>query len=586
MEIAERAQLAHLREIALPGGSATQWATEFLRQKPDAAAVALARRLVDPGACAAACLADLRPSERVLELRTATWTRRAPFVQQLGGQVEVAETSAERLEISRAWEPEIPHTLLQHWPQLPYPPETFDTVLCHGGLPSSLAMEEVVRVLKPGGTVSLSGPNRLSPALDWGTRRGIVQSLSPAGYRRLLAAAGLVPSSGLALFPDDLLPSYALPFAAPAVPGELWSRICREQFAPLNRTGWRQGLKTLAASLAIWQIGRQLAPGVSVFGEKPGERVEPARSLLERMATHALGDGAQPLLLLVRLTHAAVAPVYRPDAQDLVYLKIALSPYGAESLARHERFLRDFPRAMREIVPVPDPVAAGRFQNLPYYAESGLPGMGGGRARLPLELLEQSALALLSRWQAATKQSEVGAMRQRWQRRIDAMRSHALLADPSAYAALADWATTRLQQVDCAVVAHNDFHLGNVIYSPEGKVTGVLDWDLADREGLPYCDALHLLISSLLRHTSQPKVAVIRSLLAGNLPVATRPLNEHCQQLGISGQAAFWLPLYVVTQLWRLTIQAGYSLPGTTLYERMERQATELIELALAEGHK
>jgi len=583
IEIAERAHLAHLSEIALQGSSPTQLAAEFLRDRHDAASVALARRLADPAACATACLVDLRPGTTVLELRAATWTNLTPLVQQVGAQVAIADVSAARLRISQSLLPEVPHTLLDRWPSLPFPDAHFDTVLCHGGLPPSISLAEITRILRPGGCVSITGPNRLSPAVELGDRRGVVQRLSPAGYRRLLSGVGLDPSAGFALFPDDMLPSYGLPFSQPPVPPEVWQRVCREQFAPLNRSGWRQGLKSLASSLASWNIGRQLAPGFKCFGRKPGGETELAGSLLDRLTSQAIGPTAQPLLLLVRLTHALVVPVYREAAGDLVYLKVALSPYGTESLARHARFLESFPAEAASLVPVPRVIGSGAYQGLPYFVESGLPGTGGGRARLPLELLEQNALATLQAWQYATRQGDPFEMRARWQRRIDVMRTHPLLAEEPQYAALASLASERLARVECAVLAHNDFHLGNVIYSPAGEVTGVLDWDLADRQGLPYCDALHLLISSLLRRTNLPKCDVLRGLLTEEHAKQAQALADYCRQLRIPLQMGFWLPIYVVTQLWRLTIQAGYAIPGTTLHARMQTQARELIELALSE---
>jgi hypothetical protein len=51
-----------------------------------------------------------------------------------------------------------------------------------------------------------------------------------------------------------------------------------------------------------------------------------------------------------------------------------------------------------------------------------------------------------------------------------------------------------LEQPLPVVFAHGNFWIGNVLFGCDGRVSGVIDWDCAAREGLPLVDAVYLLV--------------------------------------------------------------------------------------------
>jgi SAM-dependent methyltransferase len=91
-------------------------------------------------------------------------TYAAQIRRRFTSQVEAFDIEAERVLQTRA---EIPHALIAAAETLPYPANKFDTILSHEVLEhvqdDRKAVQEMVRVLKPGGRVVIFAPNRWYP---------------------------------------------------------------------------------------------------------------------------------------------------------------------------------------------------------------------------------------------------------------------------------------------------------------------------------------------------------------------------------------------------------------------------------------
>ncbi len=63
---------------------------------------------------------------------------------------------------------------------------------------------------------------------------------------------------------------------------------------------------------------------------------------------------------------------------------------------------------------------------------------------------------------------------------------------------------------------HGDFSPGNILVTPDGgKVTGIVDWELAEKNSLPLLDPVMLLVTTRMILRNQEMGQVVRSLLSG-----------------------------------------------------------------------
>lgn len=393
---------------------------------------------------------------------------------------------------------------------------------------------------------------------------------------------------GWALVPGAERPNYLVPLANPRVPAAIERDVLGQQFLPLNRSGWRQRLRGLAARAMLWPGLRRWAPAVLVEAEpsSAGDGPEkgtiqpaaPATSFTEEVVSHALGETAVPILWMVRLSHSVVVPCWVPGRQTVVFAKLALSPLAAAAQGRQAAFVRWLSESGQAVVPVPPVLATGNHRGQDYLVEEGLPGTGGGRIRLPLDrLLPPATAALVELARASADSADVDRARSLWRSRLAALGEHPWLAGQADWRSVAERAGQALSRLSRSVVSHNDFHLGNVIYDRAGQLTGVLDWDLADAEGLPATDLIHLLVSVALRRRRTTKTAVLAGLAAGRFPAEAAAWSRYAQAIEIDAELARWLPLYVATQVWRLIEQARFAPSASRGAGEMANQARLLL---------
>lgn len=101
---------------------------------------------------------------RVLVAGCGVGTYAARFRQNYTPHVEAFDIEADRVRQAQV---ETPHAIVATAEALPYPDNSFDTILSHEVLEhvadDAMAMREMVRVLKPGGRIVIFVPNRWYP---------------------------------------------------------------------------------------------------------------------------------------------------------------------------------------------------------------------------------------------------------------------------------------------------------------------------------------------------------------------------------------------------------------------------------------
>lgn len=454
------------------------------------------------------------------------------------------------------------------------------------------AVCEAKRLCRPGGSIAWSENNAWAlwmSLAQLGQRGG----WSLAAMQQQLRTHGWETVGDYLFTPDALRPGYAIPLRHCDVPPEVVQQVLREQFLPLNRAGLRPCLKGLAATLArrpwaqrfgpAWHVTASQAVALSANAASPRDEVR--TPFLDRLVQHALQGPACPLALLVRRTHAVVVPTWDNVRRQLVYCKLPLSLAGWQALTAQQTSLVRLAQLPPSAVTAPQLIAVGKFEGQPYHVESALEGTGGGRIRAPLDTLVSRAMAALIRFQTATRQNDVNVVTSLWNQRLEELNAAGLI-ESAQWSQIAAAVRRQLGPVPktvvpCAVFAHNDFHLGNVIFDAQTQVSGILDWDLADELGLPVCDAIHLTLSAILRRKMQPRGQALLALARGEYASDRRALSDYFQALEIPDDLAPWLPFYAATHLWRLSRHAAFSPPGTPQAAGLQHQAAELVTAVL-----
>ena len=200
----------------------------------------------------------------------------------------------------------------------------------------------------------------------------------------------------------------------------------------------------------------------------------------------------------------AVVKLGPPGGAPLAILKIATTPQG-KRLLRHEtevlRALHADQRldGLRELIP--QPLANGLQRGRSYRLDSALGGRSvaapsAAVSRTLLGAAVETITALHNR--TATTVAAGPDLAERW---VDAPLRE-LVRHPSR----SRWRTYRLEQLRAELHGavgtgtltvgwiHGDYWLGNLLFSGDRSVSGIIDWDAASPLELPFHDLLHLLL--------------------------------------------------------------------------------------------
>jgi aminoglycoside phosphotransferase (APT) family kinase protein len=262
----------------------------------------------------------------------------------------------------------------------------------------------------------------------------------------------------------------------------------------------------------------------------------------------------------------------------LVYLKVPLSRAGGAAHARHYRLITRL-RRLCPGVPVPEPLAFGETQGHRYGIEAALTGTPGARVRGNIDQLVARAASALAGLHRGTRSNRVGATGQMWQRRMRSVARQQTTRERKGIEGLCNSFVESLTRLPFTVTAHNDYHLGNVLFEECGSVSGILDWDSADLHGLPGVDIVHLVVSSYRRRTGAPLGQTISRWLSGHGKIEEEVFKGYCDAIELPVDLTWCVTLYVGVELWRLCLQQRYGLRCPGGLRRIDAVADELVAL-------
>jgi hypothetical protein len=315
--------------------------------------------------------------------------------------------------------------------------------------------DEVARLLQPGGDFVLTlGLDSLAGQVPY-----LARGSSALGHvLRAVRQSGLTATACLRL--RDAIAGTGLYKLEPQDPLPRWPRA-------------RAGLLT-AKAFALFGARQPAAPSVSRL----------ARLVA---ATDVRAGSAEPSLYLGSFG------VYVALAAASV-IKIPSTPEAARRCQRNREVLEALTRVPLPFE-TPRPLAAGHDDGIDYFAESRLSGVSVEAARVSARRrrrLAVSARAALEGAQAATsRQVELTAplFTRLFAAPVERLAGGAPTGTVDKLRAFLRHAWQRLDGGSMPLVlVHGDFKCGNILWTGNDRVCGVIDWDMADLQGLPLLD--------------------------------------------------------------------------------------------------
>jgi len=142
----------------------------------------------------------------------------------------------------------------------------FDVVVIHqslGGCPSLLGtFESASRMLRQGGTLVLSGANRLRPAGSRVSRPADIPSATGWGYRTAATRAGFADVSLYVAHPPDVAPLYAIDSRSRSARAFFGTELAARKLPAWSPRKW------VLAALIATNLMPYLQPGFIVVGRK------------------------------------------------------------------------------------------------------------------------------------------------------------------------------------------------------------------------------------------------------------------------------------------------------------------------------
>lgn len=271
-----------------------------------------------------------------------------------------------------------------------------------------------------------------------------------------------------------------------------------------------------------------------------------------------------------------------------IVIAIPCNSASEASVARHYRLI-GHARGLTALASlVPEPLASGRKQNVPYFVES---RVSGQPLRDELRRLGRTALvgqvsSLLRSLNPEIDQCAPVALDGEAFERLVRRPLHEMLdfAEDGALAAEAkDVLTRRLLGVPVRFgLFHGDFSVGN-IFAHDGIITGLIDWEDGDVVGLPIIDALNYMDSVHRTFTDGATLQQTIPLLATGkwpIPEEQRFFAECFDWLGADPARAF--EYAVIYWIYHVRPQLEFSLAcdRNAIKSRIDAVARELLRLA------
>jgi len=377
--------------------------------------------------------------------------------------------------------------------------------------PASSGIElllELRRVLAPGGQAYLGIANRL------GVTRllGVPQSrttYSPQGIRRAAAESGFTACRLFAPVPFRHKFNQILDLDRPdrmnfcADPYRTRGRGLRAMVRAWERVNRRGAIEQRAC---LWLPGfhavLSTAPAVPSFAER----------LLDELASAGrIPAGARQLCrYFVRPRGVVVLAAGAPGREDAM-VRLPLDAQAETGCRRHHDAITlvgadtRIPHALRRLFPLP--LAEGTFAGQAFFAESAVPGESGRMYYARPARRYDRAIASAAEAVCGLRRATEAPVR------IDAAEFARLCGDwlgelrgfvrgegLGALDVIEAWLGRTLIGTTLPLGwQHGDFDLANLLYGPDDRVTGILDFEAFEPRGLPLIDLLLLLARRVIR---------------------------------------------------------------------------------------
>lgn len=401
-------------------------------------------------------------------------------------------------------------------PRLPFADAQLDAVVLNGVLewvPCSLphiadpreaqlqVLREIHRILRPDGQLYIGIENRMGFRYFFGRPdehtklkfatllpRGLANGYSYwkrgeayrnytytwRGYRKLLREAGFADSQFYSPYPEyrefrHLIPLRRAQILGQALhPSSLRARVALQFCSRLN-------------------IFRELSSSYSIFAAKQLSVAPYAERLLARIGLNEFSNSH------FLVTRTATALLFTPNA-------VVRLPLTARATARAQmeaRNLKQIHPAMPKLIP--QPIAEGEFQGQYYFARQAISGVAGiklyshpGQNQPALQQAVDFLIELHTRTGKQCEATEIW-LAHHFDRHVETI---SILA-PELKTLTIECHRDLLRTPLLSVVSHGDFSLQNLLFAPKtNQLVGVIDWDLADVDGWPLVDMLHLFVAA------------------------------------------------------------------------------------------
>jgi len=302
-----------------------------------------------------------------------------------------------------------------------------------------------------------------------------------------------------------------------------------------------------------------------------------------------IGEGHSNLTFRVACDGHAVV-VRRPPPPPM--------PPGAHDVLREARLLRALAGSAVPVAPVLATGEAGAVFDVPFYVMAFVPGvivtsdlpdpLTTPDACLSMGLAMAATLAALHRfdWQAAGL-GDFGrpeGYNSRHVQRIARLVRVDDALDPR-FAAGLDWLLAQVPPEFGASVIHNDFRLGNLMWSPAlpVRLAAVLDWELATL-GDPLSDLAYLVDSFPQRGVAPtPTQALATATLDAGFPEPEALITHYAACIGRAVPSLAW---YRVLNAWKLAAMYDYSRRrGLDPYFQQPGQVERFLAAAASAMH-
>lgn len=502
------------------------------------------------GRTALKLLLRLPQHARVLEIGCGTGlvaSTLAPLVSSVCGidvDPSLLLVARRRVELE-ALDKSISLVLFRSSKELPFDDDSFDCVLLSSRVACSKngvltltsspplrlgPLSDVRRVLKRGGQIFWLGKNRLSYERLMGggfleAVRGADLTHSSFGYRRLLKATGFseptfFEMSELKSFLVGIRPLQRASKHWTAAPvSTIKNRIKRhEQLVPMYG---------ISASNGPSDEPTLLGELLSVVARSAGER--------HRLGSLRVED--------FRVSRKDKAILVVTNDDDSWIVRVPLSPAAELSDARNASMIQSFENREDISRIVPQSIARGTHRGLSYFVETRLPGTaisGLLRESDPESFFDQASelLALLNRGDARLTRLDGERFEHEIVERLTSVKP--LLERPADVERLNEYFARRLKGMELPFgTVHGDFSVSNILVNDRHRVTGLLDWEDGDDDGLLGVDAINF-VESLRRSTTTDQVGVVIPQLAAGRFTSKREkrfLRQHYDQYGINSSA-------------------------------------------------